>query len=329
MSSKPLISFGLLTDIQYADYDNTLNYRKDKPRYYRNSLNLVKEAAHSWHSNIKYDNFQFIIQLGDIIDCKAVEYREKALTAVLKEMKSDFETNIQNFRIYHIWGNHEFYNYSREHLLQTELNSAALLNPEVSNKANYYRIDVTDDFKIICLDIFEFSVIGYKNKDSEVYKNALKTIRAFNKNENINSAKDLSGLNKRMTAINGAPSKEQMIWLESQLEELTSKNKKAIVCGHTPIHPKSGINACLAWNFNELLDLFFKYKNTILAYLCGHDHDGGYYLGKSSKIHYITVPSIVEAPPNVNSFAKVKVFNDKIIIEGVGLMQNYEIPFSK
>ena len=329
MSSKPLISFGLLTDIQYADCDESLNFRKDKPRFYRNSINLVKQAAQYWHANIKQDNLKFIIQLGDIIDCKAELTRDESLNLVLTELKSDFKTLIPDFGFYHIWGNHEFYNYTRQELLNTELNTAALLNQQVSKTANYYIIDVTNELKIICLDIYEFSALGFHH-EGDIYKQSVDMLQGINKNENLDSAENLFGLNKRFTKINGAPSKEQMIWLESNLEKLSKENKKVIVCGHTPIHPKSTVTtACLAWNFDEILDLFYKYKNTILAYFCGHDHDGGYHLAKKSKIHYITFPAIVEAPHDVNSFATIKVFHDRVSIEGFGLVKNYEILFLK
>ena len=50
------------------------------------------------------------------------------------------------------------------------------------------------------------------------YANHLKTF--LNSRVNLDSAENLFGLNKRFTKINGAPSKEQMIWLESILEKL-------------------------------------------------------------------------------------------------------------
>ena len=67
---KPLVTFGLLTDVQYADIDDGMSYDKKRHRYYRNSLNLVKEAVRTWKQQ-EIDNsikLKFLIQLGDIID---------------------------------------------------------------------------------------------------------------------------------------------------------------------------------------------------------------------------------------------------------------------
>jgi len=58
---EPCVSFGLLTDIQHADIEDGTNYVNT--RYYRNSLNLIRNAASEWSH---LPNFKFIIQLGNI-----------------------------------------------------------------------------------------------------------------------------------------------------------------------------------------------------------------------------------------------------------------------
>ena len=42
MFEKPVLSFGLVTDIQYANADDA--FRNDKTRYYRKSLSLVRQV---------------------------------------------------------------------------------------------------------------------------------------------------------------------------------------------------------------------------------------------------------------------------------------------
>jgi len=95
---------GLLTDIQYADVDDGKSYDQKRHRYYRNSLNLVKEAITNWKTN--YD-IKFLIQLGDLIDGKAKPINEsmKSLETVISEMKNLF-TDESKQEILHIWGNH-------------------------------------------------------------------------------------------------------------------------------------------------------------------------------------------------------------------------------
>ena len=327
--SKPIITFGVLTDVQYAEIENTLNYRKDRMRYYKNGINLIRQAVQYWHENIEENNFKFIIQLGDILDGKFVKDRENALNLVLNELNSDFKTLIPDFQLYHIWGNHEFYNYKRNEIINTELNSARLVNPSVSQNANYYKIDLTNDIKLICLDFYEFSALGY-DEDNEVYKEAMSLLRSNNKNEDLNNNHGLIGFSRRFTALNGALDRKQIKWLIDELETLKATNSKAIIIGHIPIHPMTSPNTFgLAWNYQEILDIFYRYSEFVLAYLSGHDHNGAYYKCKTTNIHYITIPSILEAPPKKNSFATIKLFHDRIFIEGNGLVQDHEIIYSK
>ena len=319
---KPTISFGLITDIQYADEDDALNYRKDKLRYYRNSLNLVKEAVQKWHESLEDHRFKFIIQLGDIIDGRAAPYREKALKSVLDQLESDFKFHIPDFNLYHIWGNHEFYNYNRSEILNTVLNSAKLFN--ASANVNYYVIQLTEKLKLICLDFYAFSAIGHE-QTSEVYKEAVNMLGKYNNNKDLNKNEGLDGLEKRFNALNGTLGKDQMKWFEDELIHLIDSNNKAIVCGHIPIHLKATTTTGMAWNYEEMLDLFKKYSKCILAYICGHEHSGGYFYCEETNIHHLTVPAILEAPPGTNSFATVKIYKNRIDIEGVGLTGSYRI----
>lgn len=325
-STKPLFSFGIITDIQYADHDNATNYVGDKIRYYRNSINLVKEAVNHWQTQLNETNLKFIIQLGDIIDAKAAKTnRDDSLKYVLNELKSDFATKINDFKLLHIWGNHEMYCFKRNEILSTELNSAVLYNKENPSTGNYYMIDLTPQIKLICLDFYVFSALGYDESSNE-YKEAIELLLKHNHNQDLNSADGLRGHAKRFTKFNGMLNKDQFKWLDEKLAYLKQNNFKVIVCGHLPVHPQATESPmCLSWDFKEVLDLFGKYEKTILAYFSGHDHEGGYFRDKHN-IHHLTFAGIIETPPNSNSFATVKIYdNNKISIEGVGLISNYEI----
>ena len=41
--NTPLISFGILSDVQYANCKDGFNWSGDKIRYYRSNLDLVSE----------------------------------------------------------------------------------------------------------------------------------------------------------------------------------------------------------------------------------------------------------------------------------------------
>lgn len=60
INDEPCVTFGLLTDIQHADVEDGINYVNT--RYYRNSLNLIRDATEEWK---RMPNFKFIIQLGE------------------------------------------------------------------------------------------------------------------------------------------------------------------------------------------------------------------------------------------------------------------------
>lgn len=61
-TSAPLVKFGIITDIQYADLpDRPAWYDATKTRYYRSSLDHVKQAFDYWTSS---DSCLFALQLG-------------------------------------------------------------------------------------------------------------------------------------------------------------------------------------------------------------------------------------------------------------------------
>ena len=87
--------------------------------------------------------------------------------------------------ILHLWGNHEFYNFSRKECIQLVLNTARALGQEDTHKpkdGNYYTYDVTDRLRLICLDFYKFSALGYDQNDS-IFQAAIAKLRVHNKNE--------------------------------------------------------------------------------------------------------------------------------------------------
>ena len=69
-SNKPLFTFGILTDIQYAPIPNGTSYN-GTPRYYRHALSAAKYAA----SHFEQEKVQCVLNLGDIIDGKCGDVR--------------------------------------------------------------------------------------------------------------------------------------------------------------------------------------------------------------------------------------------------------------
>ncbi len=141
----PLAVFGLVTDVQYANYPNKNS--NGKMRYYRDSLNHINKAIKSWQA--ENTSLKLILQLGDLIDGKCQKQPYAAMAKVLQEFEK-----MSNSKVLHVWGNHEMYNFSRYKLKKTPLNTAKFLNQSESD-GNYFTFDVTDKIVLICLDYYE------------------------------------------------------------------------------------------------------------------------------------------------------------------------------
>ncbi|GAB1607720.1 hypothetical protein Ahia01_001055900, partial [Argonauta hians] len=138
-----LLTFGVITDIQYADKEDGYDYLQLHRRYYRNSLHQTAVAIDHWTqpqpecstntgltttttttttTTNATTTVSFVLNLGDLLDGynRRNGVRDEAL-ARISEVLARFPGNI-----YHAWGNHELYNFSQEELLRSSLNSATL-----------------------------------------------------------------------------------------------------------------------------------------------------------------------------------------------------------
>jgi hypothetical protein len=60
---RPLFTFGVITDVQYADIEDGASFR-GVPRFYRHSLQGLRRAVAAWRAQ----GVAFAMHLGDIID---------------------------------------------------------------------------------------------------------------------------------------------------------------------------------------------------------------------------------------------------------------------
>lgn len=178
----PLFSFGVIADVQYADIDDGHNFLRTRKRYYRSSIQLLRKALDSWSkAAVKPD---FILQLGDIIDGfnRRHDVSEQALGLVLKEFSSS------PAKVHHVWGNHEFYNFDRTRLLNSELNSRPHAEQSLSESGTdiyAYHFCPHPGFLFVILDAYDLSVIG-RDESTEQYKEAMQILREHNDNEDLN-----------------------------------------------------------------------------------------------------------------------------------------------
>ena len=170
---KPLLTFGVIADIQYCDQD------ANGTRFYRSSLSKLEKAL----TVLKTDSVNFIVNLGDMIDKGFGSYKP-----VMDIIKSS------GVKTYHITGNHD---YSVEPAFKKKL---PVLN---QSKRGYYSF-VVGKIRLIFLNGNEVSAYASKNK-SVIKHNTdliagLKTkgeINAFVWNGGI-SNKQLNWLNNQL-----------------------------------------------------------------------------------------------------------------------------------
>ncbi|KAM4664007.1 manganese-dependent ADP-ribose/CDP-alcohol diphosphatase-like isoform 2-T5 [Discoglossus pictus] len=320
--AAPSFSFGIIADIQYADKDDGFNYMKTRMRYYRNSLTLLQHAIQEWA--VETIKPECILQLGDIIDGFNVMNKESeaSLEKVLVEM--------ENLKIpfHHVWGNHEFYNFSRKYLTQSKLNTNSLENklewsevtseivpPKEDLESFYvYHFSPFPKFRFVLIDSYDLSVIG-RDPSSVKYEKSMKLLKENNHNEDLNSP---TGLRKPyFVQFNGGISTAQLNWINSVLTSSDEKEEKVIVLGHLPIHPDAADIICLAWNYQEVLSVLQSHP-CVVGYFAGHDHDGGYCQDVCG-IHHITFKGVIETPPDSQAFGTMYIYKDKMILKGRGL----------
>ena len=155
----PLFSFGILSDVHYVDKDDGHNYTKTRVRYYRNSLSLLSDAVRHWNNR---RDVSFAIQLGDLIDgCNNGRGTSDVALQKTLDICAEF-----NGPFYHIWGNHELYNFTRNQLAETPLNSSLANNGDKSEEpsksdhiCNYYHFSPVRGFRIVVIDMYDVSVL--------------------------------------------------------------------------------------------------------------------------------------------------------------------------
>jgi manganese-dependent ADP-ribose/CDP-alcohol diphosphatase len=275
-NQKPLFSFGIIADVQYADSDPA------GTRYYRASLSKLREAVNTFRK----DSVDFVITLGDMIDKDIRSF--DPLFDILDS---------SGLRFYHVTGNHD---YSVEKKYKMELPS------EYSSRPGYYSV-ISKDFRLIFLNGNEISTYSSNNKTIIRKANAL-----------------LDSLKKRgdQNAMewNGGISDKQLLWFDNQMNEAKIKNEKVLIFCHFPILPENVHNLI---NYREVLLVLKKYQNTV-AWFNGHNHSGNY--GSYDKIHFVTMKGMVESE-NQNSFARIDVYRNKILIIGSGREESRILPY--
>ncbi|EYU22196.1 hypothetical protein ABFS82_09G013000 [Erythranthe guttata] len=306
-AKQPLVSFGVISDVQYADIPDGRSFL-GTPRYYRNSLLVLQKAVQKWNER----KLNFVINFGDIIDgfCP----KPHSLNAI-KKIVNEFDAF--DGPVYHMIGNHCLYNLPRENLLP-------ILNiPSRDGKA-YYEFSPTPEFRFVVLDGYDVSAIGWPANHPNTIK-ALDFLNEKNPNSDKNSPNGLVGPDRRFLMFNGGVGKEQIEWLDFVLEDATRSNQKVVVCCHLPLDPCASSNEALLWNYDEVMEVVHRY-GCVKVCIGGHAHKGGYAVD-SYGVHHRVLEAALECPPGTNAFGCVDLFSDGLFLTGKDRLASQEMVF--
>lgn len=98
--------------------------------------------------------------------------------------------------------------------------------------------------------------------------------------------------------------------------------------GHLPVHPDSTDPNCLVWNFDQLLTII-RSHSSVVCYMSGHDHEGGYHLDQETGVHHVTLEGVIETPPDSNAFGTVAVYDDRMVLKGNGRIPDRVLLFPR
>nr|XP_020036046.1 manganese-dependent ADP-ribose/CDP-alcohol diphosphatase isoform X1 [Castor canadensis] len=324
-SSEQLFSFGVIADIQYADLEDGYNFQGNRKRYYRHSLLHLQGAIEDW--NKEGNTPCCVLQLGDIIDGYNAQYKasEKSLELVMNTFK------MLKVPVHHTWGNHEFYNFSRDYLTNSKLNTKFLedriaCHPETIPSENYYAYHFVPfpKFRFILLDAYDLSVLGV-DQSSPKYQQSMKMLREHNPNMELNSPQGLS--EPQFVQFNGGFSQEQLNWLNEILTFSDTNQEKVVIVSHLPIYPEASDSVCLAWNYTDALAVIWSHK-CVVCFFAGHTHDGGYSEDPFG-VHHVNIEGVIETAPDSQAFGTVHVYPDKMMLKGRGRIPDRILNYKK
>jgi manganese-dependent ADP-ribose/CDP-alcohol diphosphatase len=325
---EPLFSFGVCADIQYVDAPNGFNFQNTKVRRYRQSLDIFKAAVESWKTLPSPPAFAII--LGDIVDGKARATNQEK--QCLEKVLSVTQDAVSVIPFNYVFGNHEHYSFSRKELHERVLNNRG----DCSDSKLYYSFrpemedgKTRDDWKFICLDAYDMSLIGPSSP--QTLEDARALLAKMNPNDLSKSGGWFDGLsreNYRYVPYNGGLSKEQIRWFRDELRASSECGQKVVVFCHQPIHAPKKPQSVL-WNAEEVKAAIRECGSScVVGWLAGHDHDGQYEAeeivvsqgaGLVRVMHHLVPPAPIEAQEGATAaYGYIEVHPDRLRLKWTG-----------
>lgn len=330
-NARFVFRFGLISDIQYADINDAMNFSGTESRCYRDTLQHTRAAVQSW--NQLEPRPLFISQLGDLIDGQnsgtygqGLQFEQPqsmtALRAILRVLHGS------RVPIHHSVGNHELYNFSWAELRDL-LNQPVGQGPEqtISRENFYYSFSPYSGWRCVMLNPYEISVMQPESHPG--YQAAEMLLRSNNPNYerskqgSVNFFDGLQGDQQRFVPFNGGLGERQLTWLHNVLELARDNGERVLVFSHIPLCSEASSEKNLAYDYAEVLRILHQIgAGSVVAVLAGHYHQGGY--ARDNKgIHHITLSAPLT---HGESFGHLDVYEQQLVLTGTGGQSSYTLP---
>ena len=219
------------------------------------------------------ETLDFVVQLGDFIDNDFHSYEQ-----VLKVWKG------LKHKSFHVLGNHDFC---------VDSSDKEKVAERLGLKSNYYSFEFAG-YKFISLDGNDLSLNRFPEKSN-----------------GYNDSKTYwESLNNGSEWWNGAIGKDQLKWLEDQLNNAERKVQPVVIFCHFPLLDPERYTL---WNSAEVIGLLNKFS-CVKLWVNGHYHQGGFQV--KNGINFLTVKGMVEHEKA--TFSIVELQADSLTVNGFG-----------
>ena len=308
MQIKPAFTFGVISDVQWADADDGFNYARTVRRCFRGALQTLRVAVSWWNTLSPHPDF--VAQLGDLIDG-----RNAGLGTSMSAMaQASALLEGAPCRVYNLVGNHELYNFDRAHL------GDVLEVAPRPTRSEFHAFSPAPGWRVLALDSFQESVIGWP-KDDPRHVRAQRMLAENNPNinpsdpgANGNWLVGIKGLRRRFVPYNGALGERQLEWLRGELEAAEREGQRVVILSHAILHPQACDGSTMVWDYAAALKAIRR-SGCVVAVVCGHDHAGGVHRDQSGVLH-LTLCSPLNKGAEGHAYGLLQFYDDRVELLG-------------
>ena len=120
----------------------------------------------------------------------------------------------------------------------------------------------------------------------------------------------------------GVVSEKQLAWFRGVLAQAQARNERVICFCHFPLIAEASPRKHIMHKPAPVLEAL-DHATCVVAWLCGHDHDGGYAFRKG--VHHLTLQGTCETEDQP-AMAIIRLFPDHLSVTGFGREPSRELP---